>query len=57
MMKRYLFEIFDFYFVSDPYPDVFLSAAYSNDTKKLQNLINTGLDPNYSDSKGRTGEW
>lgn len=45
------------FIVSDPYPDVFLSAAYSNDTKKLQNLINTGLDPNYSDSKGRTGEW
>lgn len=37
-----------------PFTDTFLKAAYSNDVKTLKGIINGGIDPNYSDSKGRT---
>ena len=48
--------LINFLFSIDPYRDTFLSAAYSNDTATIKKLLATGIDPNYSDSKGRTGE-
>jgi len=37
-----------------PYSNTFLSAAYIGDIKKLQSLLDSGIDPNFCDSKGRT---